>query len=217
VVRGAEGTLMARLETFRVKRLNMYDNLFSANVLCITGLLVMPALLFNPSTVMRVIQFLFFLFLAWLSGKKINPFVTAAIIICITFFNLLIPYGRVLLTIGSFKITETALLTGIRRAVTLEGLIMLSKVCIRHDLKFPGTFGELLGESLRISSVLMSRKYNIRLKTIFTDLDNLMTDLSNESASISHNVQSHTKLAAYVIIGIVILISWLLLVWKNVI
>jgi heptaprenyl diphosphate synthase len=202
------------METFRLKRLNVYDNLFGANILCITGLLVMPALLFNPNTVTRVFQFLFFLLIAWLSGKKINLLVTTAVIIGITFFNLLVPYGRVLFTIGSLKITETALLTGIRRAATLEGLIMLSKVCIRHDLKLPGTFGELLSESLRISSVLMSRKYRIRPKTILTDLDNLMIDLSNDSTPITHNVKHHTKPAAYVITGLIILISWLLMIWK---
>jgi len=199
---------MNRLETFREKRREVYDNLFSAKALCVMGLLSMPALLFNPGAVTRVFQFLFFWLLAWLSGKKNNPLVTIAVIIGITLFNLLVPYGRVLFTIGYFKITETALLTGIRRAVTLEGLIMLSKVCIRRDLHFPGAFGELLGESLRISSALMSRKYSIRPKTIFADLDNLMIDLSNDNAPVTHNVQNHTKPAAYVIIGLVVLVSW---------
>jgi len=206
-------TTITSRKTFREKRHEVYDNLFSANILCVMGLLSMPALLFNPNTVSRVFQFLFFWFLAWLSGRKNNPIITIAVIISITFFNLLVPYGRVLFTIGAFKITETALLTGIRRAVTLEGLIMLSKVSIRHDLKIPGAFGELLGESLRISSELMNRKYRISPKTIIADLDNLMIELSNDTEVITHNVNVKTKPSAFIIVAAVVVVSWAICVY----
>jgi heptaprenyl diphosphate synthase len=43
------------------------QEIFSARVLCIAGLLIMPALLFNPNTQYRVLLFLFFLFLVLFS------------------------------------------------------------------------------------------------------------------------------------------------------
>src|SRR5215470_3041461 len=120
-----------------MKRQEIYDSVFDAKTLFIAGLLVMPALLFNPVTEYRCLQFLFFWALVWLSGKKINPVITLLVIAVIVAFNLVIPHGRVLLTIGPFKITYGALKAGIHRAVTFEALVMLSKVSIRQDLKIP--------------------------------------------------------------------------------
>ena len=140
------------------RRISFYNSIFSASALFIAGLFIMPALLFNPSTEYRVLQFLFFWFLALLCGKKTNPVFTILMIVFIVAFNLIIPYGRVLYSIGVFKITSGALSAGIHRAITLAALIMLSKLTIRQDLKIPGTFGEILGDSLRMFYVIMSRK-----------------------------------------------------------
>ena len=131
----------------------------------------MPALLFNPSTEFRVLQFLFFWFLLWLSGKKTKPLFTLLVIAVIVAFNLIIPYGRVLFSIGVFKITSGALMAGIHRAVTLVALVTLSKVTVRQDLKIPGTFGKLLGESMRIFSSMMSLKKPFKGKNLFAEID----------------------------------------------
>jgi heptaprenyl diphosphate synthase len=138
----------------------------------------MPALLFNPNPVFRVLQFLFFWFLAWLSGKKNNPLITFLIILGIVAFNLLVPYGRVLVSLGVFKITAGALMAGIQRAFTLEALVMLSRFTIRQDLKLPGVFGELIGESFRIFALIMDRKGAINRKNIAGGIDALMLELS---------------------------------------
>ena len=186
-----------------------YENFFGARDLFISGLVIMPALLFNPSTEYRCIQFLFFCFLVLLSGKKVNFFFTVLIIAFITAFNLIVPYGRVLFSIGGFKITSGALMAGIHRAVTLEGLIMLSKVTVRQDVKIPGAFGELLGESLRIFSAMTDREYRITAKNFIADIDSLLLELSN--AEIPHPAagESRTKPAGFVILIIVIALSWL--------
>jgi len=197
-------------EQLGMGRAGIYYNLFSAKVLFITGLLIMPALLFNSSTEFRVVQFLFFWFLAFLCGKKTNPIITLFIIVFIVMFNLIIPYGRVLYSIGSFKITSGALTAGIHRAVTLSALVMLSRVTIREDLKIPGIFGEILGESLRIFSNLMNRKIHKNGKNIFTEIDNLMIELSGEEVlplPIVHTTK--TKPVGYVILIIAVILSWL--------
>jgi heptaprenyl diphosphate synthase len=64
----------------------------------------------------------------------------------------LIPYGEILFSIGPLSITSGALWGGIRRAVTLEGLFMLSRCCVRKDLILPGAFGEIAGDAFRVFS-----------------------------------------------------------------
>ena len=202
-------TLQKRLEEFGAKRLKVYSELFSARSLCIAAVFMTPALLFNPSTFGRVLQFLLFWFFSWLSGKKNNPFFTILVIIGIVAFNLIIPYGRVLFSLGPFRITAGALETGIRRAVTLEGLIMLSRVTIRQDLKIPGFFGELIGESFRILALIMSRKQRLS-KNLIADLDRLMMELSDASGEFPQPlISSGAKPAGLVILGAIVILSWL--------
>jgi len=202
-------------------RLLIYNNLFSAKSLFIAGFLIMPALLFNPSTEYRCFQFLFFLFLAWLTGKKINFLFTILIMAFIITFNLIIPYGKILFNIGALKITSGALEAGIHRAVTLQALVMLSKFTIRQDLKLPGAFGQLLGESMRIFSLLLSRKrrkteaqnnvFNDRInrKNLIAEIDNLMLEV-NQTNFIQMPIQeTKTKPVGLVILIIVVILSWL--------
>jgi heptaprenyl diphosphate synthase len=180
MVRAAEAALKVRaFESFRLKRRAAYEGLFSARALCIAGLLMMPALLFNPIPLSRAAQFLFFWLLAWLSGAKNNPLITVLIIVCIAAFNLIVPYGRVLCVIGIFKITSGALLTGIQRAVTLEGLIMLSRFAVRRDIRIPGKFGELVGESFRVFALILDRKGRVTRENFIAGIDRLMIELDS--------------------------------------
>ena len=223
-------------EQFRSRRRKIYERLFSARALCIAGLLAMPALLFNPSPLLRVVWFLFFWFLCLLAGKKNNPLITIMVILGIVAFNLIMPYGRILYSIGTFHITLGALMTGIHRAATLEGLVMLSRLSIRPDLKIPGGFGALVGESFRFFAIIMDSKKRVTRKNFMGDIDQLMIDLSDEGtrkapADASPNpvthpnaeiqapkheeaipvTQTQTKAAGFIILAIVVILSWLIL------
>jgi heptaprenyl diphosphate synthase len=227
---------MKGLERFRAGRRRVYEGLFSARVLCIAGFLIMPALLFNPNTFFRLLQFFFFWFLAWLSGKKNNPLMTIIIILGVVFFNLLVPYGQVLFSAGIFKITIGALVAGIHRAVTLEGLIMLSRVSIRQDLKIPGGFGELIGESFRLFAVIMDSRQRISRKNLTGDIDALMLELSEDTpanpgtlptatgetatptatgktAAENPVPKQGTTAAGFIILALVVFLSWLPLIF----
>jgi heptaprenyl diphosphate synthase len=201
-----------RRELFRAVRAAGYDRLFSSRSLCIAGLCAMPALLFNPDTVCRTVQFILFWFLAWLAGKKNNPVLTLLVIFGITAFNLLVPYGRVLASWGIFRITEGALMTGLRRAVTLEGLIMLSRVAIRRDLRFPGSFGALIGESFRLLALIRDRKQSITRKNWMNDIDRLMVELSEDPppAAESAAVSNRTTLPGVIMLVLAVITAWLL-------
>ncbi|GHV63008.1 hypothetical protein AGMMS49587_11630 [Spirochaetia bacterium] len=206
---------MNRLKEFRLRRQQWYQRLFSSRALCIAGLLIMPALLFNPNTIFRTVQFLFFWFLAWLTGKKNNPLITILVILGIVAFNLLVPYGRVMVSLGFFKITTGALLAGIHRGVTLEALIMLSRVTIRQDLRLPGSFGELVGESFRIFAQIAERKHIIDRKNIAGGIDKLMIELSEipsepaaEKDQPTFVTQNRSAAGGIIILVFAVILSW---------
>ena len=135
---------------------------------------------------------------------------TLFIVTTIIVFNLIIPYGKVLFTVGIFKITEGALMTGIQRAATLEGLIMLSRLTVRRDLKLPGSFGELIGESFRLFALITESKPRITVKNLMADIDRLMLDLSeNEAPRQAETPGTKTRLAGYAVLAAVVILAWL--------
>jgi heptaprenyl diphosphate synthase len=201
---------MSRLEDFRLRRQALYQRLFFSRALCIAGLLIMPALLFNSNTIFRIVQFFFFWLLAWLAGKKNNPLITILIILSIVVFNLLVPYGKVIASLGIFKITCGALMAGLHRGVTLEAFVMLSRVTIRQDLKLSGSFGELVSDSFRIFARLMERRDIIDRKNITGSIDALLIELSE---TLPVFTDTETKKNNSTPQGIIILIFIILLSW----
>jgi heptaprenyl diphosphate synthase len=147
-------------------------------ILFILGIIITLAILFNPNTMFRVFAFVFLWLLALIIKKAGNPITTVLVVAVIIVFNLLIPYGFVLFSIGPFAVTQGALTAGIHRAVTFQALVMLSKLTIRDNLKLPGTFGKLLSESLRIFSIIMNKKIRFS-KNIIKDIDNLLINCGN--------------------------------------
>jgi heptaprenyl diphosphate synthase len=192
-----------------MSRLEVYENIFSAKALFAAGLLIIPALLFVPSTEYRCFQFVFLCLLVLLSGKKINFWITFPVIMFIIAFNLIIPYGRVLFSFGVFKITSGALKAGVHRAFTLQSFVMLSNLTIRRDLKIPGAFGELLCEALHMFSVIMNKKYVIPKNNVLVEIDNLMLELSSTTFHVPDEKIIKTKPAGFVILFVVVVFSWL--------
>ena len=190
-------------------RIEVYENIFSAKALFIAGLLIMPALLFIPSTGYRCYQFVFFCILVLLSGQRINFLITFPIIMFIIVFNLIIPYGRVLFSFGAFKITSGALQAGVHRAFTLQSFVMLSKLTIRKDLKIPGAFGELLCESLHIFSAIINKKYVIPKRNFLVKIDNLMLELSEITLPAPDEKVIKTTPRGFLILALVVILSWL--------
>jgi heptaprenyl diphosphate synthase len=212
---------MKRAELWRRRRREWFDGLFPEKALFAAALVIMPALLFNPDTRTRVLQFFFFWFLAWLSGRKNNPLVTILIVLVIVFFNLLVPYGRIICSLGPFRITVGALLAGIHRAATLEALVMLSGTAIRPAIRLPGVFGEILGESFRIFGRIMERQFVFKGGDIAAGIDRLMLELSAEASSVPASGVSvdRKRLSppALACLVLAVLLSWFPLFLRGVI
>jgi heptaprenyl diphosphate synthase len=177
-----EGGAGRSREARRLKRREQWNRLFQSRDLFAAGLIIMLIFLFTSSLVFKILQFLFFRLLCSLSGKKDRPLMTLLLMLGIVGCNLLVPYGKILIHIGPLQISQGALLSGLRRALTLEGLIMLSGAFIRADLRFPGAFGALLSESFRIFALLQERRRFVNRKHFIEGIDELMIELDRDMA-----------------------------------
>jgi heptaprenyl diphosphate synthase len=215
-----EKAMAVKIERFRLIRRGGYQKLFRGRDLCIAGFLCMPALLFNPDTGLRIVQFFLFWFFAWLAGKRNNPLITVAVILGVASFHLLVPYGRVLFSLGAFKITAGALQTGIHRGVTLEGLILLSRASVREDLRLPGNFGALIGESFRLFAVITERRHVLKGEGIIRGIDDLLLELSGPDSGEAPAVPEQGEMTGpkkggpspipgRLILGLAVILAWL--------
>jgi len=142
------------------------------------GLLMAVIFVLSPLPA-RAVLLVVFCAAARLMGKKIHPLITLAIMAGIVFFNLLAPYGKVLAVWGPLRITQGSLFAGLEKALTLEGLLMLSRACIKSDLRLPGTLGSLLGESLRILELMREKKGLLRRGGLVAGFDRMMREIDN--------------------------------------
>ena len=140
------------------------------------GLLMAVIFVLSPLPA-RAVLLVVFCAAARLMGKKIHPLITLAIMAGIVFFNLLAPYGKVLAVWGPLRITQGSLFAGLEKALTLEGLLMLSRACIKSDLRLPGTLGSLLGESLRILELMREKKGLLRRGGLIAGFDQMMREI----------------------------------------
>ncbi|GHV69605.1 membrane protein [Spirochaetia bacterium] len=210
----AESPETAQTETARAEK---WDRLFGGAELFIAGLLMAVFFLLNNSVPLRCVQFLFFFFLAMLSGKKTNPLVTFFIMLMIVLVNLLAPYGKILAQWGPLKITAGSLEGGIRKALTLEGLIMLSAAVIRPQagtkLRLPfflKPLSDLLGESFRLLEKLRARQRPRKAKDIIPWLDNTLLSLDDDAppeAVKSEALPQKTPLKWFLLLAMVLFVA----------
>lgn len=197
--------------SFRDRRKDSALRYLPSGALFLSGLLAMPAFLFNPSLLLRILQFFFFWFCAWAVGKRVSVPAMLFAIAGIVGFNLLVPYGLELYRVGGFRITAGALTAGIERAITVEGLILLSKATIRSDLRLPGAFGSLVGESFRYFDRIMERKGGVERKNPIGGIDRLMVDLWNERDAAGRAELRHAPrrpLLGAAPLGLFVALSW---------
>jgi hypothetical protein len=99
----------------------------------------------------------FFVFaLARRGSVKILP--QLILIVFITLFNTLTPFGKVLMRIGEFPITQGALFAGLRRALILSGMVFMSQSAVSAQLSLPGKAGAFLARMFASLDLLTSEK-----------------------------------------------------------
>lgn len=158
----------------RARRATDFEALFAPWALALAGALVSLAFLFQPRAELKLLLLLGFIAVALASGKKVSLLATLLVSLGIVAANLLVPVGRVLVSLGGFRITEAALLDGLDKAITFEGLIYISKASIRPGLRIPGRFGSIVGQAFVYYDRIVEYRGKIKVATIFEDADALM-------------------------------------------
>lgn len=119
---------------------------------------------------------LFFIF-ASIKRKKIKILPSLIITITVTFFALLSPYGKAILTIGSFKITLESLLLGLRRSGILVGMVFLSQILISPKLYLPGKAGKFLKQVFYWLEKLTEVRIKFKPNQIIENLDTRLCEI----------------------------------------
>lgn len=141
------------------------------------GIACILAWTFQLSIPIMLGQLASFLLLARLAGKRIRYGYFLGFILAITLFNLLTPLGRVILEIGPFVVTQGALELGIRKGLTIVGLVFISLFSIRRDLVLPGRLGALLGRSFLYFERLLDARGGIQPRRLVASIDEALDRL----------------------------------------
>ena len=98
----------------------------------------------------------------------------------ITFFALLAPSGRVLLSLGKFRITLDSLLVGLHKSGILTGMVFLSQFAISPHLHLPGKAGVFLGQMFTTFDALTAKRLHFSRGHVIAALDSRLNELWEE-------------------------------------
>jgi len=143
------------------------------------GLLLLIPLFFQEVLILKLIHVLTLGILCKLSGKRIYYIYFLNLLIWITIFQLLSPFGQVLFDLKIITITKGALLSGFNKSLLLIGLVFTSLFSVSPGLKFPGRLGGVLAEMFYFYEELYSSKGKIRRKSFISDVDSLLAETLN--------------------------------------
>jgi hypothetical protein len=200
----------------RLARRERWESFFSPGSLAAAGAAVSLAFLFQRSLPVRAAMFLAFLCVVRMSGKRVSFLTTILVSAGIVAANLLVPVGRVIVSLGPVRITETALLDGIDKALVFEGLVYISKASILPGLRLPGRFGSLVASSFVYYDRIVEYKGNIRPASLVEDADRLMLKVWEEplGEDARPKTKGRTKPATALALCAVVLGSYALLLVK---
>lgn len=132
------------------------------------------------STIILWLFVILFFILASIKRKKVKLLPSILVTLTVTFFALLSPYGKVLLTLGSFKITSDSLILGLRRSGILVGMVFLSQIIISPKIKLPGKLGKFLKQIFYWLEKLTEVRLKFKPKMIIETLDNRLCEIWDE-------------------------------------
>lgn len=163
----------------RSSRSDRFEPLLSPGVRFVWGTSLLVLFLLQQNPILKLFLVGLFGCLATLAGKRIRIGYFLTLIVSITVFNLLTPYGQVLFHVGPFRITRGALVEGATKGLTIVGLVFASLFTVSRYLVLPGSFGLFLARSFFYFERLYGEKKRVRRDHIIEDIDAIMERVSN--------------------------------------
>lgn len=121
-----------------------------------------------------------FLALCLICKRKVHLLSAFFITLSVTFFSLIIPEGKVLCTLGSWRITQDALFDGLYRSAVLNGMVFISQCALSKQPTLPGKAGTFLSQTLAYFSALTAQKFRVKKQNLVTTIDEILLQLWNE-------------------------------------
>ena len=141
------------------------------------GLGLVACLVFTGGWVARGALAFLGVVLALASGKRVSFPYFLFLIATIVIFNLLLPEGRVWLQLGPWAITEGAFFLGLGKGFTFSGLVFFSLASVSRDLRLPGRFGALWGQTFSWYEQLMDQRQALKPRALLMSIDRLLDRL----------------------------------------
>ncbi len=166
---------------------------FSPGPMALAGVAVMVAFLGMRSLPAKAVLLVLFALAAAALGKRFSLFVTLSVSAGIVLANLLIPSGKILGSFLGLRITQGALLEGLHRAITFEGLMYISKASIMPGLNLPGRLGTIVASAFGYYERVLEYKGTIRPGAVALDADALMMQVWEYSPEPTDSNAAHVK------------------------
>jgi energy-coupling factor transporter transmembrane protein EcfT len=181
----------------------------SPELLFLMGILSMPPFLFSESLEARAFLTCFYLLCAHTSGKRLKLAPNLLAFILVTATNLVTPLGKILFQLGHFPVTLGALQLGIRKALTLIGMIALARFTLRTNLQVPGRFGSILSLMFFYFEKITERKFSLRKGHLLEDIQALIQNVYREGEHIpSPQARILTSRTGYLFLLCFLAVSW---------
>lgn len=136
--------------------------LISPSLLFAVVMLSFPAFLFQKNLTVLAGEAASFFFLALTRRGKLRLLPSLLMIAGITFFSLLSPHGQVVARWGTLAITTGALEAGLRRGVTLAGMVFLSQLAVSPQVGLPGRVGAFVVDMFGVLEQLVGKQQEFR-------------------------------------------------------
>ncbi len=140
--------------------------------------LAMIAMLFAKKLGILWTFVLVFFMLSLIRRKgKVKILPSLVIVLSVTFFSLLSPSGKVLATLGTWRITAGALADGLRRSGVLVGMTFASQNMVGRNTVLPGRAGRLVTQVFMLFDELTSQRISLRLGQSIAAIDRRLTEI----------------------------------------
>ena len=140
---------------------------------------------------------------------------TAVFFAAVVAFNLATPGGRVLAAPAGFPVTAGALEVGLTKALGLTGLLLLSKVGIRRDLRLPGRPGRLLDLTLAYVRAFLESDMKLLARDPVSRLDNLLREVQRDVDAAPDAAPTPTTPLGIAILAALLAATWAAAIVRN--
>ena len=175
--------ILSSMGSVKVRITKFLFSSLSPGMLFLTGLASLLPFLFTESLLAKGLLTGFYFLCAGLSGKRLKLVPNLVAFLGITAANLATPLGQVIVYLGTFPVTLGALRLGVLKALTLLGMIALSRFTLRTYVPLKGRLGAVISRMFFYFERITERKTKLRRAHLWEDIRALIEEVRGEGLS----------------------------------